>query len=89
MKFGVFYEHQLPRPWVEGSEQQLFQDALSQVELADRLGIDYAEAKKRNPGIIYCSVSGFGLTDPPELNGPDVPNIRARLKDWSRARCCR
>jgi len=29
MKFGVFYEHQLPRPWVEGSEQQLFQDALS------------------------------------------------------------
>ena len=42
MKFGVFYEHQLPRPWVEGSEQQLFQDALSQVELADRLGVDYA-----------------------------------------------
>src|SRR5581483_8529302 len=42
MRFGVFYEHQLPRPWAEGSEQQLFQDALSQVELADRLGIDYA-----------------------------------------------
>jgi len=42
MKFGVFYEHQVPRPWGEGSEQQLFQDALSQVELADRLGVDYA-----------------------------------------------
>jgi alkanesulfonate monooxygenase SsuD/methylene tetrahydromethanopterin reductase-like flavin-dependent oxidoreductase (luciferase family) len=42
MKFGVFYEHQLPRPWAEGSELQLFQDALAQVELADRLGIDYA-----------------------------------------------
>ena len=42
MKFGVFYEHQLPRPWAEGGEQQLFQDALAQVELADRLGIDYA-----------------------------------------------
>jgi alkanesulfonate monooxygenase SsuD/methylene tetrahydromethanopterin reductase-like flavin-dependent oxidoreductase (luciferase family) len=42
MKFGIFYEHQLPRPWAEGSEQQLFQDALDQVELADRLGIDYA-----------------------------------------------
>ncbi len=25
-----------------------------------RLGIDYAEAKKRNPGIIYCSIAGFG-----------------------------
>ena len=42
MKFGIFYEHQLPRPWTEASEQQLFQDALDQVELADRLGIDYA-----------------------------------------------
>ena len=42
MRFGVFYEHQLPRPWEDGSEQRLFQDALAQVELADRLGIDYA-----------------------------------------------
>ncbi|MEE8557529.1 MAG: LLM class flavin-dependent oxidoreductase [Myxococcota bacterium] len=42
MKFGIFYEHQLPRPWEEGSEQKLFQDALDQVELADGLGIDYA-----------------------------------------------
>ena len=42
MKFGIFYEHQLPRPWNEGDEQRLFQEALDQVELADRLGIDYA-----------------------------------------------
>src|SRR5881296_17170 len=42
MRFGVFYEHQLPRPWEDGAELQLFQDALAQVELADRLGIDYA-----------------------------------------------
>lgn len=42
MKFGIFYEHQLPRPWTEGQELKLFQDALSQVELADRLGIDFA-----------------------------------------------
>ena len=40
MKFGIFYEHQLPRPWEEGSELQLIQDALEQVELADRLGFD-------------------------------------------------
>ena len=37
MKFGIFYEHQLPKPWSEGQEQQLFQDALDQVELADRI----------------------------------------------------
>ncbi len=40
MRFGIFYEHQLPRPWTEGLEQKLFQDALDQVELADRLGFD-------------------------------------------------
>lgn len=42
MKFGIFYEHQLPRPWHEGAEQRLFNEALDQVELADRLGLDYA-----------------------------------------------
>ena len=40
VKFGIFYEHQLPRPWAEGSEYKLLQDALEQVELADRLGFD-------------------------------------------------
>ncbi|MDE1174390.1 MAG: LLM class flavin-dependent oxidoreductase [Parvibaculaceae bacterium] len=42
MKFGIFYEHQLPRPWGPDSELNMIQEALDQVELADRLGIDYA-----------------------------------------------
>ena len=42
MKFGIFYEHQLPRPWESGDEHRLLKDALDQVELADRLGIDCA-----------------------------------------------
>ncbi|CAN5715840.1 hypothetical protein BH24ACT3_BH24ACT3_06820 [soil metagenome] len=41
VKFGIFYEHQLPRPWADGAEHRLLKDALDQVELADRLGIDY------------------------------------------------
>ncbi len=41
MRFGIFYEHQLPRPWSERSEADLLRDALEQVELADRLGFDY------------------------------------------------
>jgi alkanesulfonate monooxygenase SsuD/methylene tetrahydromethanopterin reductase-like flavin-dependent oxidoreductase (luciferase family) len=41
VKFGLFYEHQLPRPWDDESEHTLLKDALDQVELADRLGIDY------------------------------------------------
>ena len=42
MKFGIFYELQLPRPWEPDDERQLFQNALTQVEIADRLGYDYA-----------------------------------------------
>jgi alkanesulfonate monooxygenase SsuD/methylene tetrahydromethanopterin reductase-like flavin-dependent oxidoreductase (luciferase family) len=42
MQFGIFYEHQLPRPWGEDDEHRLLREALEQVELADRLGIDYA-----------------------------------------------
>jgi crotonobetainyl-CoA:carnitine CoA-transferase CaiB-like acyl-CoA transferase len=30
----------------------------------NKLGIGYEEAKKHNPGIIYCSVSGFGQDGP-------------------------
>ncbi len=42
MRFGIFYEHQNPRPWEERrSEHALLKDALAQVELADRLGFDY------------------------------------------------
>ncbi len=29
-----------------------------------KLGIDYEVARKRNPGIIYCSISGFGQDGP-------------------------
>ncbi|WP_419837841.1 LLM class flavin-dependent oxidoreductase [Candidatus Poriferisodalis sp.] len=42
MKFGIFYELQLPRPWNDDSEYVLFQQALDQIELADKLGYDYA-----------------------------------------------
>lgn len=41
MRFGIFYEHQLPRPWSPGDEHQVLTDALEQVELADRIGVDY------------------------------------------------
>ena len=41
MQFGLFYEHQLPRPWDADSEHTLLRHALEQCELADRIGIDY------------------------------------------------
>src|SRR3989449_5765382 len=42
MKFGIFYEHQLPRPWEAGSEYRLLHESLDQIELADGLGFHTA-----------------------------------------------
>jgi alkanesulfonate monooxygenase SsuD/methylene tetrahydromethanopterin reductase-like flavin-dependent oxidoreductase (luciferase family) len=42
MKFGIFYELQLPRPWDGDAEHDLIQNALGQIELADQLGFDHA-----------------------------------------------
>src|SRR6202048_4357998 len=41
MRLGIFYEHQLPRPWEPDSEERVLAEALEQVELADKLGFDY------------------------------------------------
>ena len=40
MRFGIFYEHQLPRPWAPDDEFRLLAQALEQVELADSVGFD-------------------------------------------------
>jgi alkanesulfonate monooxygenase SsuD/methylene tetrahydromethanopterin reductase-like flavin-dependent oxidoreductase (luciferase family)/putative sterol carrier protein len=41
MRFGLFYELQLPRPWQPDGEEKLIREALEQIELADRLGFDF------------------------------------------------
>ena len=41
MKIGLFFEHQLPRPWEDGAERAVLHQALEQCELADSLGIQY------------------------------------------------
>jgi alkanesulfonate monooxygenase SsuD/methylene tetrahydromethanopterin reductase-like flavin-dependent oxidoreductase (luciferase family) len=40
VKFGLFYEHQVPRPWEDGDERRVMNEALEQIEYADRIGID-------------------------------------------------
>lgn len=44
MRFGLFYELQLPKPWDDHAEQRMFNEALDQLVLADKLGIDHAWA---------------------------------------------
>src|SRR5579871_2022184 len=41
MKFGLLYEMETPRPWHALSEYNVYWEALAQIELADRIGIDY------------------------------------------------
>jgi alkanesulfonate monooxygenase SsuD/methylene tetrahydromethanopterin reductase-like flavin-dependent oxidoreductase (luciferase family) len=40
VRFGIFYEFQLPRPWGPDDEHRLLKEALEQIELADSLGFD-------------------------------------------------
>jgi len=44
LKFGIFYEHQLPRPWRQGDEHRLLEDTL---ELRERLEPAIAAALAR------------------------------------------
>ena len=41
MKFGLIYELQQQKPWVEKQEYKTYHDALEQIELADKVGFDY------------------------------------------------
>ena len=51
--------------------KQIFMDLVKTADIvvenftsgtADRLGVGYEASKRENPGIIYCSLSGFGAT---------------------------
>ncbi|MDP6376303.1 MAG: LLM class flavin-dependent oxidoreductase [Pseudomonadales bacterium] len=64
MRFGVFYELQLPKPWDEQAEHRLIEEAIEQVQLADRLGIDNAWAVEHHflDEYSHCSASDVFLT---------------------------
>jgi len=44
MKFGIFHELSVGKPWHDRSEHEVYHNALEQVELADQLGFDQAWA---------------------------------------------
>jgi crotonobetainyl-CoA:carnitine CoA-transferase CaiB-like acyl-CoA transferase len=55
--------------------------------VVDRLGVGYDAVSERNPGIVYCSLSGFGATGPHrDRAGHDLNYIgMAGLLDMTRA----
>ncbi|MEU7895955.1 LLM class flavin-dependent oxidoreductase [Nonomuraea sp. NPDC049152] len=48
MRFGMFFELQLPRPWRQDSEQELVSNALEWAELGEAAGIEYAWAQEHH-----------------------------------------
>ena len=64
MRFGVFYELQLPKPWDGDAEYRLVQEAIEQVQLADRIGIEHAWAVEHHflEEYSHCSASEVFLS---------------------------
>ena len=44
MKFGLFYEISVPRPWTPEKERTVYNNCLEQVKLADELGFEHVWA---------------------------------------------
>ncbi len=61
MKFGVFYEIQLPAPHDPADETRAFRQALEHAELADRLGIQYLW------GVEHHFLEDHALSSAPEV----------------------
>ncbi len=47
--------------------------------VAERLGVGYEEVCQTNPGVIYCSISGYGQTGPASQRRAYAPVIHAEL----------
>ena len=64
MKFGVFYEISVPRPWTPESEKQVYDNCLEQVVLADKLGFSNVWAVEHHflEEYSHCSAPEVFLT---------------------------
>jgi len=64
MKFGIFYELSVPRPWERESERKVYMNALEQVRLADELGFDQVWAVEHHflEEYSHCSAPEVFLT---------------------------
>ena len=64
MKFGVFFELSVPRPWDREAERTVYEHALEQVRLADELGFDQVWAVEHHflEEYSHCSAPEIFLT---------------------------
>ena len=64
MRFGIFYELSVPRPFTPGVERTVYENALAQVRLADELGFDTVWAVEHHflEEYSHCSAPELFLT---------------------------
>ena len=64
MKFGIFFELSVPRPFAPGREREVFENALEQARLADELGFETAWAVEHHflEEYSHCSAPELFLT---------------------------
>jgi alkanesulfonate monooxygenase SsuD/methylene tetrahydromethanopterin reductase-like flavin-dependent oxidoreductase (luciferase family) len=64
MRFGIFYELSVPRPFAPGVERAVYENALEQVRLADELGFDTVWAVEHHflEEYSHCSAPELFLT---------------------------
>lgn len=64
MKFGIFYEISVPRPWDREAERTVYERCLEQVRLADELGFDQVWAVEHHflEEYSHCSAPELFLT---------------------------
>lgn len=64
MKFGIFYELSVPRPWTPEAEKKVYDNALEQVRLADQLGFHNVWAVEHHflEEYSHCSAPEIFLT---------------------------
>ena len=64
MKFGLFYEISVPRPWTRETERTVYNNCLEQVRLADELGFEQVWAVEHHflEEYSHCSSPDLFLT---------------------------
>ena len=64
MKFGIFYELSVPRPWDQEAERKVYMNALEQVRVADEVGFDQVWAVEHHflEEYSHCSAPELFLT---------------------------
>ncbi len=64
MKFGIFFEISIPRPWNEGVEKQVYDNCMEQTVVADQVGFDHVWAVEHHflEEYSHCSAPEIFLT---------------------------